>query len=162
MIHWNVWTTDILLNVFLAIAVDSLECGGEPEVEKEEEAAEEEGAEGGEEVCLNFQTTKQVLMNAFHYVKAGEGQKIEGDEKKIHWEEEVEKGGEVAIEAEVAKDDQVAVKMEETEMFEVGEEKKEPKSGAEEAPAVDGEATTDGPDPLPEGSSFFIFSNTNR
>ena len=30
--------------------MDSLECGGEPEVEKEEEAGDDEGAEGGEEV----------------------------------------------------------------------------------------------------------------
>ena len=106
-----------------------------------------------------------MLTNIVQRVKVADGEKADHEKNKVHSEEdEAGKGGDVAINTEVEKYDPVAVKIDETEGADVKveEEKIEPEGAAAEAAPADTEETVDGPDPLPEGSSFFIFSNTNK
>ncbi|CAG7729654.1 unnamed protein product [Allacma fusca] len=132
----------ILLNVFLAIAVDSLECGGgEAEVEKEEDAEAQQEEEAGDE--------KEKVPEEETGDQMQEKQDAIAEKIAIPWDE----GGEKIPLEEIPVVEEPIVEK---------EEKAEEAAPPEEPPPEEGESDENKEDPLPDASSFFVFSTTNR
>ncbi|CAH2260793.1 jg26204, partial [Pararge aegeria aegeria] len=144
----------ILLNVFLAIAVDNL--GDAEEMDAQEIVKEKEGADNPE--AGNPQLDEERGETDDEYVNEEEGYSSEGSEHEYE-----ETGSEEEVE-QPEEEDNVNNVLVTTEKKENGDIKKDesppPKVSARPRRLSEVEIKTD-EKPIPEGTSFFIFSQTN-